>query len=94
MRLAGIFAAFAEEPIEGVEKCCQRFPGAGRCNHQRMFASRRHMRVCDWTAVGCLKARRNQSRVAGENTSGRSDEGSGLSAINAIPREYHAGCVE
>ena len=56
MRLAGIFAAFAEEPIEGVEKCCQRFPG--------------------------------------ENTSGRSDEGSGLSAINAIPREYHAGCVE
>lgn len=33
-------------------------------------------------------------RVAGENTSGRSDEGSGLSAINAIPREYHAGCVE
>ncbi|QED68280.1 hypothetical protein FTV94_15665 [Escherichia coli] len=50
--------------------------------------------VCGWTAVGCLKARRNQSRVAGENTSGRSDEGSGLSAINAIPREYHAGCVE
>lgn len=94
MRLAGIFAAFAEEPIEGVEKCCQRFPGAGRCNHQRMFASRRHMPGCGWTAVGCLKARRNQSRVAGENTSGRSDEGSGLSAINAIPREYHAGCVE
>ena len=26
MRLAGIFAAFAEELIEGVEKCCQRFP--------------------------------------------------------------------
>ena len=23
MRLAGIFAAFAEELIEGVEKCCQ-----------------------------------------------------------------------
>ena len=43
MRLAGIFAAFAEELIEGVEKCCQRFPGASRCNHQRMFASRRHM---------------------------------------------------
>ena len=43
MRLAGIFAAFAEEPIEGVEKCCQRFPGASRCNHQRMFASRRYM---------------------------------------------------
>ncbi|EFD9213103.1 TPA: hypothetical protein LSG99_000612 [Escherichia coli] len=42
-RLAGIFAAFAEELIEGVEKCCQRFPGASRCNHQRMFASRRHM---------------------------------------------------
>ncbi|AAN80506.1 hypothetical protein HMPREF1621_03781 [Escherichia coli A25922R] len=46
--------------------------------------------VRDWTAVGCLKARRNQSRVAGENTSGRGDEGFGLFAINAIPREYHA----
>ncbi len=53
MRLAGIFAAFAEEPIEGVEKCCQRFPGAGRCNHQRMFASRRHM---PWFATGQLSA--------------------------------------
>ncbi len=42
------------------------FSGASRCNHQRMFASRRYMPGFDWTAVGCLKARRNQSRVAGE----------------------------
>lgn len=94
MRLAGIFAAFAEEPIEGVEKCCQRFPGAVGAITSACSLRAATCQVCDWTAVGCLKARRNQSRVAGENTSGRSDEESGLSAINAIPREYHAGCVE
>lgn len=94
MRLAGIFAAFAEEPIEGVEKCCQRFPGASRCNHQRMFASRRHMRGLRLDSGRLFKGAKKPVAVAGENTSGRSDEGSGLSAINAIPREYHAGCVE
>ncbi len=41
----------------GLEKCCQRFPGAGRCNHQRMFLRAATCQVCDWTAVGCLKAR-------------------------------------
>ncbi len=94
MRLAGIFAAFAEEPIEGVEKCCQRFPEPVGAITSACSLRAATCQVCGWTAVGCLKARRNQSRVAGENTSGRSDEGSGLSAINAIPREYHAGCVE
>ncbi len=93
MRLAGIFAAFAEEPIEGV-KCCQRFPEPVGAITSACSLRAATCQVCGWTAVGCLKARRNQSRVAGENTSGRSDEGSGLSAINAIPREYHAGCVE
>lgn len=43
MRFAGIFVVFAEESIEGVEKCCQRFFGVGRCNYQRMFVSRRYM---------------------------------------------------
>ncbi len=85
MRLAGIFAAFAEELIEGVEKCCQRFPGASRCNHQRMFARAATCQVCDWTAVGCLKARRNQSRVAGENTSGRARKGLDYLPLTLFP---------
>ena len=94
MRLAGIFAAFAEELIEGVENAASVFPEPVGAITSACSLRAATCQVCGWTAVGCLKARRNQSRVAGENTSGRSDEGSGLSAINAIPREYHAGCVE
>ncbi|MGQ7789823.1 hypothetical protein ACULNC_12960 [Shigella flexneri] len=66
MRLAGIFAAFAGRPIQGVKRC-QRFPEPVGAITSACSPRAATCQVPDWTAVGRLKARRNQSRVAGEN---------------------------
>ncbi|MFP1495766.1 hypothetical protein ACLB1Q_04220 [Escherichia coli] len=55
-----------------------------------MFASRRHMPGLRLDSGRLFKGAKKPLRVAGEKPSGRGNEGFGLSAINAIPREYHA----